>query len=59
MHYKIIQILLNYIYVIDIYYIGNNQIKDKGTIKIGNALQNNTSLTFLSLSNKYLLYYRW
>jgi hypothetical protein len=30
-------------------------IEDEGTIDIGNALQNNTSLIKLDLCNKYLL----
>jgi hypothetical protein len=54
------QILLNYIYVIDIIniFIDENEIGDEGVKVIGNALQKNKSLTLLSLCNKYNKYYR-
>jgi hypothetical protein len=61
MHYNIMKVLLNYIYVIHIIniFIVKNEIGDEGAIVIGNALLNNSSLTKLYLSNKYNKCYRW
>jgi hypothetical protein len=54
-HYRGIKLLLHWTYVIHTYYIDNNQLKDDGAKAIGNALQRNSTLAILHLSNKYLL----
>jgi hypothetical protein len=57
MHYKVIQVLPYYSWVINIYYIiDNNQIGYEGAITLGNALQTNKTLKELDLCN-YNIYY--
>jgi hypothetical protein len=57
MHYQVIEVLMDYIYVINtINIVGDNKIGDEGAITIGNALQNNTILRELYLCNIYNKY---
>jgi hypothetical protein len=55
MHYKPIKLLINWIYVIYIYYIALNQIENK-TVK---DLRNLKIHTKLNLCIKYYQYHRW
>jgi hypothetical protein len=57
MLYKKIQVLLTWIYVINIYcVVDNNEIESEGAKAIGSILlQKDTNLKELDLSNLYLL----